>query len=230
MESVKKVVEVVKAFGSDGATVKEISELADLSIQTVYNVQPIIGDYDIICVNDKKGRRYVYKENKKDAYKNSEGYMDKTAGDAIIGKKEMTEFKVGRIYENRYLVLKAFSDTIVYLEVIDMAEHPEFLNDICVRFDFGGKECFVNPHRVWSIGTYKVDVTCGKTFDMGLFRQIAGLCGMNVTEVEKEVEKVVIEEKIVEKPVESTEVQLLRQRAEIWEKAFYAVTGKVGMA
>ena len=224
-ENVKNAIEVIKSFGTEGITVKDVAELVNVSPQTIYNMQANLELNGIECRPEKTGRRFIYKPMVKEIFRNAEGYTDKTAGEAIAGKKAVNDFKVGGIYEGKYLILKVFSDTLVYLQVLSYREKNEFCNDICVRFDINGEEQFVNPHRVWSILRSKVDMNDLYVIDMSLYRQIAGLAGMSVTEVEKNVEKVVIQEKIVEVPVKDFEYKLLEQRAELWEKAFYAVTG-----
>lgn len=225
-DNIKKVVEAIESFGDEGISVKDVSELIGVSTQTIYNMQTELAENGIDCRNEKHGRRFYYRPKMKEIFKNAEGYTDKTAGEAISGKKVMNEFKVGGIYNNKFLVLKAFSDTLVYLDTAPYKTKSEFCNDLCVRFDIDGEEYFVNPHRVWSVACNKVDKSTLKTIDLALFRQISGLAGMSVVEIEKEVEKVVIQEKIVEVPVKDVEYKLLEQKAEIWEKAFYAVTGK----
>lgn len=225
-ENVKKIVEAIESFGDDGITVKDVSELVGVSTQTIYNLQTELEDHGVDCRKEKYGRRFYYNPKMKEIFKNAEGYTDKTAGEAISGKKVISDFKVGGIYDSKYLVLKVFSDTLVYLDATSYKEKGEYCNDICVRFDLDGEERFVNPHRIWTVSCRNVNKDSLQTIDMALFRQISGLAGMNVVEVEKEVEKVVIQEKIVEVPVKDVEYKLLEQKAEIWEKAFYAVTGK----
>lgn len=236
-----KIVETIKEYGEEGITISEISVLTGFPPSVMYNRANQFESHGIVKRENAEGKRcYVYegstgkpegKDEKKNdnVMKNAEGYTDRTAGEAIMGKR-MNDFFVGGIYEGRYLVLKVFYDTLVYLDIGKVAEKREFITDTCVRFNLNGEECFVNPHRVWSVYTRKVDKTTLQSIDNALFKQIASLAGMNVTEVEKEVEKVVYKDKIVEKVIESDEVKAMKmelefakKEASIWEKAFMAV-------
>ena len=138
----------------------------------------------------------------------------------------MDDFKVGGIYENKYLVLKVFSDTLVYISVEPYQTKSGFCSDTCVRFVLDDQEVFVNPHRIWSVSVNKVNKSDRKTIDMGLYRQIVGLAGMSVVEVEVPVVKEIVQEVVKEVPVKDVEFKLMEQRAQIWEKAFSMVTSK----
>lgn len=225
-ENIRKAVEAIKTFGEEGMSVKDVAELVNVSTTTIYNMQADLNQNDIVWRNEKNGRRFYYKPNMKEAYKNSEGYTDKTVGDVLTGKKVVDDFKVGGIYENKYLVLKVFSDTLVYISVEPYQTKSGFCSDTCVRFDLDGQEVFVNPHRIWSVSVNKVNKSDRKTIDMGLYRQIVGLAGMSVVEVEVPVVKEIVQEVVKEVPVKDVEFKLMEQKAEIYEKCFYAVTGK----
>ena len=232
-EVMEKITDVVKTFGEDGVTIAEISELTGIPYKSITNYRGLFEAYYIREVNHRSiPRRWVYKPPmKKEIFQNAEGYSDPTVGGAIMGTDGMDDFKIGGIYEKRYLILKAFHDALVYLEVCPMETKSEFYTDICVKIEIDGEEYFVNPHRVWSTLPYKVNKTGCIKPDFNVFRKIASLCGMNVVEVEKEVEKTVYQDKIIEKRVEDDEYkelkhenEMLSQKAEIWEKAFMAVT------
>lgn len=223
-----KILDVVKTFGDEGVTAPEIATLAGFPVATVYNHEHLCKSNNIDIVRDegKRVRRFVYNPEKKSVFRNAEGYTDKTAGEAISGKHESCKVRVGGVYSYKYLIIKAFSDMVVYLEALPLDKKPEFYNDMCVKFELGGETYYTNPHRIWSIPTDKINLSNMQRIDLSIFREISGLAGMSVVEVEKEVEKVVIQEKIVEKRVEDAEYKLAVQEAKIWKEAFYVANGK----
>ena len=237
-EVMAEVVKVVKEYGGEGLSVQEIADLLSISRWTLYKYMDSFEDHDIVPVwqTSDQGRavkRYVYKP--KSAFKNAEGYTDMTAGQAIKNAEESTKKPVkiipGAIYGRKWLVLKSFSDMVVYLDCTPLSEAPEYFTPMCVSFYIGYEEYYVNPHSIWSTPPRKIDISEKTVIDMAKWREIVGKAGMNIVEVPVEVPAEAPEgtekaPETVAKPEVDLEAALLKQKAEIYENILFAMIGK----
>lgn len=222
-------------------TANELAELCGCTYSAIWN------DLQVLLKEDSKlksirGLGYIYDNSeeqiKKSDLKNQEGYSDPTAGLAMrmmkpkedkIGPGEVWEFQANSYMPGQdkrlFLTVSVHPDIdlSVGFEVVASDVRPAPNSTYICYFERSGKTYYVDTRRVMSkpakyltewVGNLKEDVL--DEIRVSAARQFGAQL-----DIPKEKPAAVVEEKVQE-PIDYL---LLKQRADIYEKVFYAVCG-----
>lgn len=225
-------------------TANELAALCGASYKTIWNdIEALKKSHPELKAI--RGLGYIWEDSmeekpKKSDLTNSEGYSDPTAGLAMrmmtpkedkIGPGEVWEFQ-----KNSYVPDNAkslFLTLVVYpeidlslgLEVFKSNVKPAPNSGHVCWFERGGEIYYVDARRIISKPAKYLKEYIGKLTDKTFFDiRKAAVNGFNVPAHIAEPSKEVKKEPAV-KVSEPIDYQLQKQRADIYEKAFYAVCG-----
>ena len=248
MTTIKDKVELVRQCikESDGVTYKEIAELMDVTLKNVTtNIVPRYFLNDPMIIKKREGAicKLYYKER---IDRNAEGYADPTAAKAIIGDtqpkatSQPNDLMPGMtIWVNKelFIIYKLFSDTLVGWKVWAKAKTEEksvtLASQSAETWVTDGVEFTVYTHKIMSI-TRSADTVytlAGPSYKCSYehFKSIVRKFGGNVTEVVTAKLEPIKVQPLEPVPIGDTDLQLARQAAEIWERAFMAMAGKLNV-
>lgn len=161
-------------------------------------------------------------DNQEVSYKNSEGYNDPTPfkatkrGTHIYQKGEICQ--VGLNTNNLGLIISGDGNFLTILEVRQLDSYFDSRYDVRIKSDSCGIDHYVRCNRIYTYGDRK-------------FGDVVYICDSSTMETVLDRVKVYLFNEPVSKQPEinqdsTLQNELLKQRAEIYEKAFYAVCGK----
>lgn len=225
-------------------TANELAALCGASYKTIWNdIEALKKSHPELKAI--RGLGYIWEDSmeekpKKSDLTNSEGYSDPTAGLAMrmmtpkedkIGPGEVWEFQKNSYVpdntKNLFLTLVVYPeiDLSLGLEVFKSNIKPAPNSGYVCYFERGNETYYVDARRIISKPAKYLTEYIGKLTDK-TFLDIrkAAVSGFNVSVRIAEPSKEVKKEPAV-KVSEPIDYQLQKQRADIYEKAFYALVG-----
>lgn len=177
-ERADKIVAAIQEYGEliTGREIKElVGDKSTVSAFKTFMSHYVAPNYPEIEAIPRKGYIYrgIKKEEKtdKELYKNSEGYLDPTAGKALANlmmsakvKKTETNLVPGEVWtrstgsysgnkEELALILGESSYAINYIPVRDSVLDKDFFYaDYCIKFEYSGKKYFVDWRQIKTCG------------------------------------------------------------------------------
>lgn len=258
-ETVDKVFNFIKEYG-EPLSVKEISDGSGVPFRYAQNMMPIVMSKYGKSIKRTEGKRtkggkppYVYSYNpdgeKLDTpMRNSEGYIDPTAGKAIMSLEKKSNggypmrCSIGDVWEtergSNVLVIAMIPETNSVVAVSLLNEKRPFMKEgSFVLFTAGLSNYYASVMNIVSFKESNLQTKLGRiNGEMESFRKIftevfKGVINSVIekeVEVVKEVEVPVEVEKEVPPKDENLEIALLRQKVEIYEKLIFEKNNFVG--